>query len=239
MRNRAKAAASLVALLIVACITSTPMSARADATEDSLGVWNMYFFALRFADESRWGVQGDAQLRLWDFEGDLEQLLLRAGLTYSLAENVILTLGGANVTTGELGASDATVNESRIYQEALLSQTLGTRVHVRHRFRSEQRWNEDQDFLTRYRYALFINVPLNSEVVTRGTVYVALYNEVFINGERDIGEGRSVEFFDRNRLYGALGYGLTENTALQLGYMLQTTNALQKGQMQLSVHQTF
>ncbi|MEL6760323.1 MAG: DUF2490 domain-containing protein [Myxococcota bacterium] len=48
-----------------------------------------------------------------------------------------------------------------------------------------------------------------------------------------------MEFFDRNRLYGALGYGLTENTALQLGYMLQTTNALQKGQMQLSVHQTF
>ncbi|MEM7530523.1 MAG: DUF2490 domain-containing protein, partial [Pseudomonadota bacterium] len=97
MRNGAKVAASLAALLILAFITSTPRSARADATEDSLGVWNMYFFSLRFADESRWGVQGDAQLRLWDFEGDLEQLLLRAGLTYSPAENVILTLGGANV----------------------------------------------------------------------------------------------------------------------------------------------
>ena len=36
------------------------------------------------------------------------------------------------------------------------------------------------------------------------TLYLALYNELFINGQRDIGNSNSVELFDRNRAYAAL-----------------------------------
>ena len=151
----------------------------------------------------------------------------------------MLTLGYANITTGEFGSSDRTVGENRIYQEALLPHKVGARVYLRHRFRYEQRWVDDQDFRTRFRYALFVDVPLNAAEVGAGTTYLAFYNEVFLNGEQDIGDGRTVDVFDRNRLYGAVGFGLTERLRLQAGYMYQYTDPVAKGQLQLSLHHSF
>lgn len=55
--------------------------ANAQIDEDKLGAWYMYFFNTTFK-ESSWGVQGDIQHRNWNIAGDLEQLLLRGGITY-------------------------------------------------------------------------------------------------------------------------------------------------------------
>jgi outer membrane receptor for ferric coprogen and ferric-rhodotorulic acid len=116
---------------------------------------------------------------------------------------------------------------------------LSERFYLTHRFRYEQRWVEDQDFRTRYRYNLFLNVPLNQKNLKKNAVYLSLYNEIFINGEREIGDGRSVELFDRNRFYSALGYALQDNLKVQAGYMIQATDNVNKGQIQLSLHHTF
>ena len=199
----------------------------------------MYFFNAPFAD-SQWGLQGDLQYRNWDLGGDLEQLLLRGGLTWRpKSGDAMFTLGYANITSGEFGSGSSTISEDRIYQEALLPQKIGERVYLRHRFRFEQRWVDDQDFRTRYRYALFIDVPFNREDLKKGAFYFAFYNELFINGQRDIGNGREVEVFDRNRTYAALGYSLSDKLRLQGGYMYQYSDAVEKGQLQLSLHQAF
>ena len=92
---------------------------------------------------------------------------------------------------------------------------------------------------TRYRYNLFLNIPLNQTNLDKNAIYLAFYNEIFINGQREIGNGQTVELFDRNRFYTALGYSLKDNLKVQLGYMEQTTNDLSKGQIQLSLHHTF
>ena len=126
-----------------------------------------------------------------------------------------------------------------MFQEANLPQKLGNRIYLNHRLRYEQRWVENQDFRTRYRYNISLNLPLNQTDLSQSSIYLALYNELFINGQRDIGDGRQVELFDRNRLYGALGYSLRNNLRLQVGYMEQTTNNLNKGQLQVSLHHTF
>ena len=81
-----------------------------------------------------------------------------------------------------------------------------------------------------------MNIPLNNTSITNGTFYLALYNEIFINDQRDIGDGQTVELFDRNRTYGALGYALSEKMKIQIGIMKQTTNGWEKYQMQLSLH---
>ncbi|MTI21686.1 DUF2490 domain-containing protein [Fulvivirga sp. RKSG066] len=207
--------------------------------EDQLGAWYMYFFNKKFGD-SRFGIQGDYQFRYWNAGSDLEQILLRTGVTYSPENaNVLFTLGYGNITTGQFGDSDETVNESRIYQEALLPHKVGERFLLTHRFRYEQRWVESQDFRTRYRYNIFLNVPFNDTALGKGVVYLALYNEIFINGQRDIGEGRTVEFFDRNRTYTGLGFGLRDNLRVQAGWMKQTTANWSKGQAQLSLHHSF
>ncbi|MCP9199137.1 DUF2490 domain-containing protein [Gramella sp. GC03-9] len=214
-------------------------TAQSQIDEDQTGAWYMYFWNTSFG-ESQWGLQGDAQYRNWNLGGDLEQLLLRGGLTYSPKNaNIKFTLGYANITTGEFGDGNETVSENRIYQEALLPHKLTDRFYLTHRFRYEQRWVEDQDFRTRYRYNLFLNVPFNQKNLGKGAVYLALYNEIFINGEREIGDGREVELFDRNRFYSALGYAIKDNLKVQAGYMTQTTDAWTKGQIQLSLHHSF
>ena len=38
------------------------------------------------------------------------------------------------------------------------------------------------------------------------TIHLALYNELLINGQRKVGNGNTVEIFDRNRFYTALSY---------------------------------
>ena len=69
------------------------------------------------------------------------------------------------------------------------------------------------------------------------TLYLALYNELFINGQRITGKGNTVEIFDRNRFYAGLGYIIKEGLKIQFGIMNQTTDDWSKNQLQLSFHQ--
>lgn len=214
-------------------------SVHSQINEDKMGAWYMYFFNTTFND-GPWGVQGDVQYRNWNLGGDLEQLLLRGGLTYQGKDsNIKFTLGYGNITTGVYGDSSDTSSESRIYQEALYPVKFGKRFYTNHRFRYEQRFVDGQDFRTRYRYNLFLNIPLNNEAISPKTYYIALYNELFINGQRDIGDNRSVAFFDRNRFYSGIGYVIKPGYKVQLGVMKQTTNTWAKRQLQFSFHHSF
>ncbi len=214
-------------------------SSQVDPDESQLGAWYMYFFNKSFKN-TRFGIQGDYQFRFWNVGSDMEQILLRTGATYKPENaNILFTLGYANITTGTFGEPRTMVNENRMYQEALIPHKVGERFLLTHRMRYEQRWNEGQDFRTRYRYMLFLNIPLNDVVLQKKTIYIALYNELFINGQKNIGNDRTVELFDRNRTYVGMGYGLTNGLRMQLGWMLQTTNNWSKGQAQVNLHHNF
>lgn len=202
-----------------------------------LGAWYMYFVNGQFG-ESAWGMQGDIQYRSWNAGDDLEQLLIRGGVTYSPKNAKIkFTLGYGDITSGLYGVNQrATKRESRIYQEALYPTKIGKRFFLNHRIRFEQRFVENQSFRTRYRFNLFMNVALNSTKMKKNTVYLAFYNEIFINGQRNIGNGQTVSVFDRNRFYAAVGFMALDKLKIQLGIMNQTTNGWKKNQLQLSVH---
>ena len=225
-------------LLFVVIVFNIALSI-AQVDESKTGAWFMYFYNHQF-NNSNWGIQGDFQYRDWQGLGDLEQLMLRSGVTYTPKNSgIMFTLGFANITTGEFGDSDDIFNENRIYQEALFSQKLGGRFYLTHRFRYEQRFVENQDFRTRYRYNLFLNVPFNKQDLSPNVVYLALYNELFINGETNIGDNREVELFDRNRTYLGLGYVYNPKIRFQLGWMNQKTADFGKGQWQISMHHNF
>jgi hypothetical protein len=227
---------SLILLLISLCFL-VPRNGNAQINEDKIGAWYMYFYNATF-NESSWGIQGDIQYRNWNIVGDLEQLLLRSGITFKPKnEDIKFTLGYGNVTTGAYGADKSTTIESRIYQEALFPVQFGNRFYTNHRFRYEQRFVKNQEFRTRYRYNLFLNIPLNKAAMDDKTIYLAFYNELFINGQRNIGNGNVVEIFDRNRFYTALGYVIKKGLKIQLGIMNQTTDNWSKNQFQLSLHQ--
>ena len=64
-----------------------------------------------------------------------------------------------------------------------------------------------------FRYFLAITVALNKTQMEDGTLYLSSYDEIFLQTEGSI--------FDRNRLYGALGYRINSALRFELGYMNQ------------------
>lgn len=221
----------------MALVSAAGASAQVD--EGELGAWYIYAWSTELADRPL-GFQGDVQYRNWDRLGDLEQLLLRGGATWSPeGRSGKYTVGYAYVESGAYGTGSATTRENRLYQEALLPQRIGSRIYLTHRLRLEQRWVENQDFRTRLRYSIAMNYPLNRETLGAGAYYLSVYNELFLNGERDIGNAARVDRFDRNRLYAAIGHSVSDDLRLQLGYMFQQTEAIGKGQLQLNVVHAF
>jgi hypothetical protein len=226
-------------LICCAFMLQLPLAAQNPVEENQLGAWYMYFYQKKFAN-SQFGVQGDFQYRAWNLGSDREQLLLRSGITFRpKSEDIMFTLGYAYIGSGTPGDSDEVVADNRIYQEATMPQKIGERFYFNHRFRYEQRFVDGQDFRTRFRYNLFLNVPLNKKQMEKNALYLTLYNELFINGETEIGDGKSVQYFDRNRTYAGLGYFVGARSRVQIGWMKQTTTNWAKGQLQFSLHQNF
>ena len=224
--------AALLALFVV-------HDAKAQVDEDQLGAWYIYFWNKALQD-SNFGFEGDAQHRNWDTGGDLQQILIRAGVRWTPeGSRNSYTFGIAHVTTGTFGQSNEKFREKRIYQQAQFPQTVGEKVFLTHRFRFEQRWIDGLDFRTRVRYFFGINYPFNQETLARGAIYLSFYNELFVNLERDIGRGLQVDYFDANRVYLAAGYSVRDNIRLQFGYMHVETNVVDKGQLLFSLNQSF
>ncbi len=223
-------------LLPLLALTFLPFMTFAQEKSD-LGSWYMYFGNLRFT-ESPWAIHLEAQYRNHNIIGDLEQFFARTGLQYNLPDGSASFLSGYGlfITQAE-GEPNMTFLEHRVYQEAILRHKVG-RVGLMHRFRYEQRWIENQDFRTRFRYAIFVNVPLNDrELTEKGSWYIQLYDELFVNGEKP---NENIEYFDRNRIYLGLGYRTSPQVALQFGLMEQTNDVFSKTQLQFSMfHQMF
>jgi len=216
-------------------ISPTVFSQNVDQSQ--LGAWYMYMWSAEDTAKEL-GFQGDIQHRNWKTTGDLEQLLIRGGLTWRPQGSAVkYTLGYAHITSGRFGPSSDTSEENRIYQEALFDQTLGDKLFLTHRFRLEQRWVQNQDYRSRIRYFLGANYPLNQDNLSEGAIYLAFYNELFVNFELD---GRpEQDYFDRNRIYAALGYSVRDNLRLQAGYMWQENRIFGKGQLQFNLIQSF
>lgn len=227
-------------ILLLISIVFLSLTSQAQIDQNQLGAWYMLFLDGKFSDNSNFGFESDIQHRNFDAGRDLEQLMLRGGVSYKFSETKTkLTLGYAHITSGSFGVDDKSKSyESRVYQQLIFSNKLFSRVYVTQRFRYEQRFVQNQDFRTRWRHFLAVNIPLNQEKLIPTTFYLSMYNELFINGERPIGNDRTVELFDRNRFYMALGYQLTEKIKFQAGMMRQLTDVVGKNQVQIGIHTT-
>lgn len=196
------------------------------AQNEQVGNWLMYFGANKISDKL--SIHSEVQYRNHTLAPvNTEQLLLRAGLNYHFTNNAMLTAGYGYVA-GHVYESDQTTpesEESRIWQQFILNNKIG-RAKFEHRYRLEQRW-VNNIYKNRFRYRLMLFVPLNKPTIDKGTVFIGIYDEVFINDKKT--------FFDRNRLYGAMGYQLSKTTSFQLGFMRQVLNNSAKNYLQIAL----
>ena len=195
------------------------------------GNWFMYFGNQKINKNINW--HNEIQHRNYNFIGDFNQLILRTGIGFNLTEdNNNLLLGYGYINTEKYLANSnqkINVNEHRIFQQFISKQNFG-RFFVQHRYRVEERFLKN-DFQLRLRYFLGINIPLNKKTLEKNTIYLSSYNEIFINSEKPL--------FDRNRLYGALGYFIHKNLKMEVGFMSQSLEDSNRNQFQIAIFNNF
>jgi len=203
----------------------------ANAQKSEIGNWFNYSGNQKINNKlSCWN---EVQYRNYNFIGDLQQLLLRTGIGYNLTENNNTVLLGYAFINSQKYLSNSNSktgsNEHRIYQQFVTRQNFG-RVFIQHRYRIEERFLSDE-LQIRFRYFLSFNIPINNNTMAEKTIYASAYNEIFLNAQNSI--------FDRNRLYGALGYVINKNLRIELGYMAQTLENTNRNQFQIVLFNNF
>lgn len=176
--------------------------------EDETGSWFMYFGTNKISE--RFSIHSEAQFRFYETTNNFNQMLLRTGLNYHIDPNAIATAGYAFIDTdnsffefeGEINSK-----EHRIFEQFILKNKVWEFL-FEHRYRLEQRFLDFGDYTEtqhRARYRIQMTLPLTN------TFFLNFYDELFINLQDDL--------FGQNRLYGALGLNVTENSSIQIGYL--------------------
>jgi hypothetical protein len=189
-------------------LVTTTLTFGQQSGEEETGIWHMYFGTNKVAE--RWSIHTEAQFRYFETSGNFNQLLLRTGANYHINPNAIATLGyGFIETDGTFSDITGEVNskENRIFQQFILKNKVWE-FAFEHRYRLEQRFidfGSRTDTQHRARYRIQVTLPLTD------TFFLNFYDELFINLQDTI--------FGQNRLYGAVGVHITENSSLQLGWL--------------------
>jgi hypothetical protein len=199
--------------------------ANVNAQKTDTGNWFLYLGNQKI--NNRWNWHNEVQYRNYNVAGDLEQLLFRTGIGYNLSENNNnLLLGYAFIHSEPYVAGTGkkvNTNEHRVFEQFTTKEKFG-RVNMQHRYRFEQRFIED-NFKMRLRYLLWLNVPINSKEMDKKTIYASVYNEIFINTEAN--------YFDRDRIYGGIGYCFNKNLKMEVGVMSQIQQNSSRTQFQI------
>lgn len=210
---------------ILICLPIIISTINCSAQKSEIGNWFIYFGNQALTKKINW--HNEIQHRNYNFAGDLQQLLLRTGVGYNLSENNNnLLLGYGYILSEQYQKNSDRKTESkehRIFQQFITRQNFG-RFYLQHRYRLEERFIND-DISYRFRYFLALNIPINKKTLVEKTIYLSTYNEIFINGQSPV--------FDRNRLYGGLGYNINKNFKFELGYMSQMLENSQRNQFQI------
>ena len=215
----------------VALIFALMLPIVASSQNSEFGNWLLYIGNKKL--NSKWNIHNEVQYRNYNAIGDLEQLLLRTGIGYNLTENNNNLLLGYGYILSEnyIGDTDekVSVNEHRIFQQFTTKHKVG-KLKFSHRYRFEQRFVES-NFKMRFRYFLSLQIPLTTKEKINNTYYLSAYNEIFLNTKTSI--------FDRNRLYGGLGYHLNSSIRFEAGYMNQFFETSGRDQFNIIAFVTF
>lgn len=200
------------------------------SNNDPIGGWYMYFGNVRF-NESKWQLSYDLQYRNHEMLSDLNQFVTRASVQYRVLDQLTFAAGYAYIHTEQIDEPDTPFHEHRVFQDVLTQQKMEV-LTLKHRFRLEERFIENQDFRSRIRYQLGIDVPIYKSKEHSRQIFATAYNEIFMK----LDETRKTNVFDRNRLYLGAGYKFNKDLGVQFGWMNQMLQKKSNQQFMFSLH---
>lgn len=199
------------------------------------GSWLIGTVQLPGSASNKWGGFVEVQARTNGVFHDYFYNELKAGGSFDIDPNFTVAVAGGRYSTSDyqdLGAGPLNV-EKRLWEQVVLTQ-YSHRLKLEHRYRIEQRWFAFRDgsteFRQRFRYRLNGFLPLNHKTIVPGTIFLSVYDEIFLNPEGPV--------FERNRLYGGGGYQFDPHFILQTGYVNQANYNYQTNQGQFILQNT-
>lgn len=178
----------------------------------------------------KWSAWLDVQYRNYNFIGDLEQFVVRPAVIYRINERIAVSQGYAYVYSEPyIDEVKTSTVEHRPYQQLQIRDQSG-RFFFNHRYRMEERFLEE-DFRMRFRYMLWVQVPVNKKLMEKSACYFSAYDEIFFHADKPV--------FDKNRIYAGLGYVLSPTVRLEIGDMVQMYEKGSRHQLQLMMFHNF
>jgi hypothetical protein len=221
-------------MIAIMMLSTKCLFAQLNKTVPKIGNWTMLFGQVRLNEKI--GIHVETQFRDYKLYHQPEQILFRTGAVYHINSSANITIGCAlvnNFLYNDERFENPYMTENRLWQQLLMKNNLG-RFLFEHRYRVEQRWLKSQNnhlYRDRIRYLLRLNIPLNKKTIENNTLYLSFYDELFVN--------ITSSPFDRNRLFGALGFQFGNGLNLQLGYMAQTVGIYTKHYVQTAINYNF
>lgn len=195
------------------------------------GTWGNWFIGtvvLPGSVEKKWGGYVEVQARTNGLFRQYFYNELKGGLSYDLDKNFTVLVGGGRYNTFD---EPGPINlEKRLWQQLVINQFLN-RIKLEHRYRVEQRWltyrpEDSTVFRQRLRYRLNAFLPLFHHTITSKTLFLSVYDEIFLNPKGPV--------LERNRVYAGLGYQFTKQLNVQVGWLRQASYSqptLKQGQL--------
>jgi hypothetical protein len=186
---------------------------------------DLWFLQLsKFYFENGFGLENELHLRLADWGGEKQQILIRPSVFFTLNDAVTFHLGYTHIETypyGEQAIAIRTPENNLWAQVTLNHEVVG--LQVAHRYRLEERWTgkvintagqpeiDGSLHRNRFRYRFTLKKSLSDKT------YLAAFNEVWIN----FGENTGLNRLDQNWIYIGAGHKINKSLAIELGYLHQ------------------
>ncbi len=206
-------------LFVGSLYTATVVAQTVSQPTNTWGTWFIGTVLMPASPTTHWGGYVEVQARSNGLFNQYFYNELKAGVSYDLDRNVQVMVAGGRYQTNDyqdLPAGPLNV-EKRVWEQLVLNQYLN-RIRFEHRYRLEQRWfdfrGNTTEYRNRFRYRLNLFIPLNTPTIGTGTVFASVHDEIFLNPKGPV--------FERNRLYGGLGYQFSPHWVGQIGWVNQT-----------------
>lgn len=197
--------AAFIAILISAALPGQSQT-------EGLGSWSVA--NIRHSFTRRWLIWTELQLRSYRFYNDFFYHEVKGGFQYNLSDDVNFLIGTGQYTTYSTQGnfkSPVVANETRFWEQLGLNNNLGP-IKIEHRYRVEQRWL-NSGYRNRFRYRINPIIALGKPKLQPHTFFITAFDEIFLTNK--------APHFERNRVFGGIGYQFSKVFTLQTGYVNQ------------------
>lgn len=222
-------------LLPILLIAATAPALAQRVTDSQQHLWISHWGDQRISE--RWSFHTEGHWRRDNLGKDWQQLLLRPAINFHLNDQVLLTQGYSYYFNYAYGEHPIKYQnwEHHLFQQVQLSGQAIGRARLQHRFRMEERFIaklvpssddpaqgefEHYTYQSRFRYRVWLTVPLGHEKVEPGVFSAQFYDEVFLN----FGDSQRSDYIHQNRISALLGYQVSKPFSVLAGYLYQTIN---------------